>query len=237
MEKTIDPAIYLFGIKFDMTILVMSLLVVLLVFGFVFWASRKMELKPKGKQNVLEWIYEFVIVTIKPNLGQYTKNYSLFFFALFFFLVISNNIGLISKISTEDYNYWTSPTANFGVDFALSIIVALIVHVEGIRKHGVKSYFKGYLSPMPAMLPMNILEEFTNLFSLALRLFGNIYSGEVMTSLLLNLTHLNPIVGGVAALLLNVLWLGFSIMISCIQAYVFIILASTYISHKVNHEE
>lgn len=236
MENISDPTIRLFGIEFDMTILFMSLLVVLIVFGFVFWSSRKMTLKPKGKQNILEWVYEFVQDTINPNLGKYTSNYSLFFFTLFFFLVVANNIGLFFKFETKEYNFWTSPTANFGTDFALSLIVAVVVHVEGIRKRGFKGYLKGFLSPMPGMLPMNILEEFTNLFSLALRLFGNIYSGEVLTSLLLNLAHIN-LFGSIVALLLNILWLGFSIMISCIQAFVFIILASTYIGHKVNHEE
>lgn len=236
MEKLENPIIHLFGIEFDLTILSMSLLVVLIVFGFVFWASRRMTMKPTGKQNVLEWVYEFVRGVISPNLGEYTDNYSLFFFCLFFFLLVANNIGLAAKISSETYNFWTSPTANFAVDLGLSLMIALVVHFEGIRKRGLKEYLKGYLSPTPVMLPMNLLEELTNVLSLALRLYGNIYSGEVLTGLLLQLAHVN-IFGGIAAMLLNILWTGFSVMISCIQAYVFIILASTYISHKVNHEE
>lgn len=236
LEHLENPTIHVFGLEFDMTILSMSLIVVCIVFGFVYWASRNMTLKPKGKQNVLEWIYEFVRGVISPNLGKYTDNYSLFFFSLFFFLIVANNIGLAAKISSETQNFWTSPTANFAVDLGLSLMIATIVHVEGIRKRGFVAYLKGYLSPTPVMLPMNLLEELTNILSLALRLYGNIYSGEVLTSLLLQLAHIN-IFGGITAILLNILWTGFSVMISCIQAYVFIILASTYISHKVNHEE
>lgn len=77
METTSNPTVSVFGIDFDLTVLDMSLLTVIIVFGVVFWASRKMSIKPKGKQNVLEFIYEFVNSTISQNLGKFTKNYSL----------------------------------------------------------------------------------------------------------------------------------------------------------------
>lgn len=93
-----NPTAQLFGIDFDLTILSMSLLTVLITFLIIFISSRNMQLKPKGKQNVLEWVYEFVQGIIKPNLGRYTSNYSLLFFSLFFFLVIANNIGLVAKL-------------------------------------------------------------------------------------------------------------------------------------------
>ena len=55
METTSNPTVSLFGIDFDLTVLAMSLLTVIIVFGVVFWSSRKMTIKPKGKQNVLEF--------------------------------------------------------------------------------------------------------------------------------------------------------------------------------------
>ena len=84
-----NPTAQLFGIDFDLTILSMSLLTVLITFLIIFISSRNMQLKPKGKQNVLEWVYEFVQGIIKPNLGRYTSNYSLLFFSLFFFMAFS----------------------------------------------------------------------------------------------------------------------------------------------------
>ena len=95
----------------------MSLLTVLITFLIIFISSRNMQLKPKGKQNVLEWVYEFVQGIIKPNLGRYTSNYSLLFFSLFFFLVIANNIGLVAKIEIGGYNFWSSPTSNAAYNF------------------------------------------------------------------------------------------------------------------------
>lgn len=233
MEKTINPTVKFLGIEFDLTILMMSLLVVLIAFLFVFWTSRHLKIKPTGRQNVLEWIYDFVLRIIKPNLGSYTKNYSLFAFCLFLFVFVANNIGLLTKIQVKDYNLWTSPTANFAVDFGLSLMVAVICHFEGIRKHGLKIYLKDYLEPTAAMLPMNLLEELTNIISLSLRLYGNIYAGEVVMALLVQFADFSPYATPIA-FLLNMAWIGFSIFISGIQAYVFVLLTTTYIGKKVN---
>ena len=236
METQTNPSVSIFGIKFDLTILAISLLTVLIVFLFVFWASRKMTIRPKGKQNVLEYLYEFVNDTISDALGRYAKNYSLFLFVIFTFVFTANNIGLMTAIKTEKYNFWTSPTSHFGVTITLSLLVALVCNVEGVRKKGFGGYLKGFFKPYAAMLPMNILEQLTNIASLALRLFGNIYSGEVLTGLILKLAGLSPF-GGIVAFFINMLWVAFSLFIGAIQAYVFIILSSNYIGDKVNSEE
>ena len=184
---------------------------------------------------MLEFIYEFVNSTISQNLGKFTKNYSLLLFVIFTFVFTANNLGLLVSVKSEHYNFWTSPTTNFGVTITLSLIITLISHIEGIRKKGFKGYLKGYLSPYPAMLPMNILEQLTNLASLALRLFGNIYSGEVLTGLILKLVTWSVFAAPVS-FALNLVWVAFSAFIGFIQAYVFIILSSNYIGDKVNEE-
>lgn len=235
MGETQNPTANFFGIDFDLTILAMTLLTVLIVFLFVFWASRRMTIKPKGKQNVLEWTYEFVQNLIRPNVGVYTKNYTFLAFALFLFLFVANNIGLAAKFETEKFNFWTSPTANFMVDLTLSLIVAVIVHFEGIRKNGLMGYFREYLTPTPAMLPMNILEEFTNIASLALRLYGNIFAGEIVMALLLQFAHLSVFTAPIA-FVLNLAWTAFSVFISSIQAYVFVLLSTKYIGNKLDTE-
>ena len=195
-----------------------------------------MTLRPKGKQNVLEVLFEFVQGVIRPNLGKFAPNYSLFAFTLFLFLLVANNIGLIAKVETPKYNLWTSPTSVAAVDFGLAMIVSIVCQVEGIRKRGLKAYLKGFLSPMPGMLPMNILEEVTNVASLTLRLYGNIYAGEVVVSLLMSMVRWNVWMSPMA-FLLNMLWTAFSIFISAIQAYVFVMLSTSYLGHKVLHEE
>lgn len=232
METTKNPIVSVFGINFDLTILATALVTVALVFGFIFWSSRKMTIKPKGKQNVLEAIYEFVNNTVSQNLGNYTSNYSLLMLVFFTFIFTANNLGLVVTIRGGEYNFWTSPTSNFGVTLTLSLITAVVCHVEGIRKKGIKEYFKAYLQPYPGMLPLNLLEQVTNIISLSLRLFGNIFSGEALTGLILQLAAWSLLASPIA-FLFNLVWVGFSAFIGFIQAYVFILLSSTYIGDKV----
>lgn len=232
-----NPTLTLGPVTFDLTLVVVSMITISIIFLLVFWASRRMELKPKGKQNVLEYIYELTVNFTKGNLGEEdARRYALFFFTVFTFLLVANNLGLMTKIETGDgTNFWTSPTANMAYDFGLAAIAVVFCHVEGIRRRGFKDYLKSFVTP-PAMTPMNILEEVTNLVSLALRLYGNIYAGEVLVSLLLQLSHQSAFTYPIA-FLLNIVWTGFSVFISCLQSYVFVMLVSMYLNKKISSEE
>lgn len=234
MESHVSSTITLGPVTFDMVMLVMSLVIVLSIFFWVFWASRHMQLRPSGKQNLLEYCYDFVHDIAQKNLGPvYAPRYTLFLFTMFTFLALANNIGLLTKIQTpEGLNLVTSPTANLFYNFGLAILMSLITQTIAIRQRGLKDYLKEFANP-PAMLPMNILEEFTNIASLALRLYGNIFAGEVVMDLILKVGNFHfstfPI-----AILLNILWTAFSIFISFIQAYVFTLLVSIYLGKKLN---
>ena len=209
MEESVNPTITLGPVTFDLTLLAMSLLTVLIVFAFVYWASRKMTLKPSGKQNVLEYLYDFVIGFTKGNIGdKYMKNYSLFIFSLFLFVAVANNLGLTAKVqTTKGYNLWTSPTANLAFDLGFSFLITLICHIEGIRRRGVKAYLKAFATP-----------------------------GEVLSGLLATLSH-QAVFWYPVAFVLNLIWTAFSVFISCIQAYVFTMLTSMYLGKKINGEE
>ena len=224
-------------VTFDLTLTALTLLSVAVIFGFIYWASRSMTLKPKGKQNVLEYIHDFVVGFTEPNVGsRYMKDYSLFYLCLFLFMVIANNLGLMAKLQmTDGTNLWTSPTANLQFDLALSFGIILMTHIEGIRRRGVKKYLKAFVTP-GFMTPMNLLEEVTNFLSLALRVFGNIFAGEVMTSLLILLSH-QAFYWYPIAFVTNLVWTAFSVFISCVQAYVFTVLSSMYLGNKINDEE
>ena len=237
MEESINPTINIGPVTFDLTLTAMTLLSVALIFGFIYWASRNMTVKPKGKQNVLEYLYDFVVGFTEPNVGsRYMKDYSLFYFCLFLFMVIANNLGLMAKLQTTDgTNLWTSPTANLQFDLALSFGIILMTHIEGIRRRGVKKYLKGFVTP-GFMTPMNLLEEVTNFLSLALRVFGNIFAGEVMASLLIILSH-QALYWYPVAFVTNLVWTAFSVFISCVQAYVFTLLSSMYLGNKINDGE
>jgi F-type H+-transporting ATPase subunit a len=222
-------------IAFDGTILVMTLLTVLIVFLLVFWASRKMTIVPKGKQNVLEYVIDFVSGIGKENLGENeARRFSLFSFGLFSFVLIANEIGLITKLeSPSGLSLWKSPTANPIITITLAGIVIVFSNLVGAEKFGVWGYIKNsFLKPPAFMLPLNLFEEFTNTLSLGLRLYGNIFAGEIVLGLIASMATsiawLYPV-----AIALEMVWIGFSLFIGAVQAYVFTMLANVYLSHKV----
>ncbi|MCH4168130.1 MAG: F0F1 ATP synthase subunit A [Streptococcaceae bacterium] len=225
---------------FDGTVLIMVVLTCAIVFGLIYWASRNMQLRPKGKQNVLEYLVEFVGGTIKDNLpAKELNNFHLLGFVLFAFLLVANNIGLVTHIVVgDDITLWKSPTADPIVTMTLAGMVLLMGHFLSVQRFGFKTYLvNSFAKPLPFLLPIKILEEFTNLLTLSLRLYGNIYAGEVLLSLVANLGVSHGILVTPVAILLEMVWIGFSIFISCIQAYIFVTLTMVYTSHKVVLEE
>ncbi|WP_172196353.1 F0F1 ATP synthase subunit A [Saccharibacillus qingshengii] len=132
--------------------------------------------------------------------------------------------------------FWKSPTADVSVTMALAALVFVMVHFLGI-KNNAKGYFKHYLEPYPVFLPINLIEQFSSLLTHGMRLYGNIFAGEVLISVILKLAAVN-VVGMIAAIPLMMVWQGFSIFVGAIQAFVFMILAMVYISQKIeSHEE
>lgn len=125
--------------------------------------------------------------------------------------------------------WWKSPTATPSVTFALAIAVLLYSHYLGMSK-GVGKYFKHYVQPHPLMLLLHLMEDFIiKPLTLPLRLFGNIFAGEVLISVLLG-------AGMVVAAAPLVVWLGYSVFVGSIQAYIFTTLTMVYISQKVNED-
>lgn len=227
------------SIVFDGTTTTMTLLTMVIVFGLIFWASRNMQIRPTGKQNVLEWVVDFVRGINKDNLGVVeAPRFTLMSFTLFAFLLVANTLGLITEWhSTSNISFWKSPTANPAIDLTLSLLVMVLANLLGVQKFGFIKYLKvAFLKPPAVMLPMNILEEFTNTLSLGLRLYGNIFAGEVMLSLICSMIN-NSIFLYPIAIILAIAWIGFSFFISALQAYVFVLLTNLYISHKILEEE
>lgn len=227
------------SIVFDGTTTTMTLLTMVIVFGLIFWASRNMQIRPTGKQNVLEWVVDFVRGINKDNLGVVeAPRFTLMSFTLFAFLLVANTLGLITEWhSTSNISFWKSPTANPAIDLTLSLLVMVLANLLGVQKFGFIKYLKvAFLKPPAVMLPMNILEEFTNTLSLGLRLYGNIFAGEVMLSLICSMIN-NSVFLYPIAIILAIAWIGFSFFISALQAYVFVLLTNLYISHKILEEE
>jgi F-type H+-transporting ATPase subunit a len=114
----------------------------------------------------------------------------------------------------------------------LAIMIIAYTHFIDIRLHGFKHYALSFFKPFKALFAINILEQFATTLTLGLRLFGNIYAGEVMLTLLAG-----AVTQGFAAASLAVLpmliWQAFCVFIGAIQAYIFVTLTMVYIAHRL----
>ena len=214
----------------------MILLTCAIIFLLVFSCSRNLKLKPTGKQNFLEMIIDFVRGIVSSNLSSKNVNdYHLLAFVAFLFVLVSNILGLVTKITdSTDTSHWKSTTADPLVTMTLAFIMIILTHIYSVRQFGVKEYFvHNFLKPAAFLAPSKFVEEFTNILTLGLRLYGNIFAGEVLLSLIAELAKSKGIFTFVLALPLEMIWQGFSIFIGAIQAYVFVTLSMGYLAHKI----
>lgn len=222
-------------IWFDGTVAMMTIISCIIVF-LVFICTRNLQMKPKGKQNFIEWVIDFVRGIVADNIpGSQVNNFHLLGVTMFLFVFVANEIGLVTKIVTaDDVSLWKSPTADPFVTLTLALMVISLTHFFGIKTLGFKNFMiNSYLKPVGFLLPLKIIEEFTNVITLGLRLYGNIFAGEVLLGLIANMfTSLGwwslPI-----AMPLEMIWIGFSLFIGAIQAYVFVTLTMVFMSHKI----
>lgn len=129
------------------------------------------------------------------------------------------------------------------ITLTLAVMVVALTHYYGVKMKGLKEYSKDYLRPVPFMLPMKIIEEFANTLTLGLRLYGNIFAGEILLGLLAGLatSHYSQsvalgLVGTIGAILPMLAWQAFSLFIGAIQAFIFTMLTMVYMSHKISHD-
>ena len=132
-----------------------------------------------------------------------------FVLTLFLYIFVGNELGLMPSLGV----HLSSPTNDINVALGLSITVAVATYIIGIIQQGPR-YFKHLVTPFALMLPLNIIEELAKPLTMALRLFGNILAGEILLAVLYML---------VPWVVPN-LWIGFSLIIGFLQAFIFTML-------------
>jgi F-type H+-transporting ATPase subunit a len=174
-------------------------------------ATRALRLVAQGPQAIIEAAVLEVEAQIASTLDRDAGPFLALLGTLFVFLVAANLCGILPGLRP--------PTASLETPAALAAIVFLSVHFYGIRFQGLAPYLKSYLRPNPILLPFNILSEITRSFSLAMRLFGNLMSEELVAAIILAL----------AGLLVPIPFMAFGILVGLVQAYIFTVLAAVYI--------
>ena len=227
------------GLNFDLTGIIGSTLMALAVFLICLWLARKVEMKPNKRQNVFEYLLDFTNDIVKDNVSDVDaqKHLSLYAFVLFLFIRFMNQLGMFMEVKVDDWVFIKSPTADPVATMSFAMMTLLLSFTFGVQRFGVGGYLKNYTQPVGFMLPINIIEEFTNFLTLSLRLYGNIYAGEVLLTLIGNdLAHAGGPFTLILAAPLAMIWQGFSVFIGSIQAYVFVTLSMVYIGKKVTTE-
>lgn len=228
-----------FGISwldFNLANVLMIAIASVIVFIIGVLGSRKLQMKPTGMQNFIEWLIDFVKGMIHDTMDWKTgKVFLPLGLTLITYIFISNILGVITVGVVGDTLWWKSPTADATLTLTLSAMVVILSHFYGVKIQGAKGYLKGFVSPVKFMLPLKIIEEFTNTLTLGLRLFGNIFAGEILLGLLVALAG-SGVGGFIISALPMMAWQGFSLFIGTIQAFIFTMLTMVYLSHKVSQD-
>lgn len=237
--ETKAPMRVIFGLDVNMSGILMTTVAAAIVFFVCFFMSRRIQMKPTGAQNALEWLVDFVKNIINSNMDwKVGKNFVVLGITVLLYVWVSNMLGvpfeIKSKIADGVYEvWWKSPTSDPVITLSLAAMIVLLTHYYGLKIKGPKEYGKDYFRPVPFLFPFKIVEEFSNTLTLGMRLYGNIYAKEVLMMMLVNLGKASIFLAvGVAAPLM--VWQAFSIFIGSLQAFIFCMLTMVYMSHKVS---
>ena len=230
------PLLELFGLTFNKANMLMITIATALVFIIAVLSTRKLAMKPTGIQNFMEWIMDFVKGIINSTMDwKDGGRFHVLGITLLMYVFVANMLGLPFSVVIDNELWWKSPTANPVITLTLAVMVVGLSHYYGVKLKGTAEYGKEFFKPFWFMFPIKIIEEFANTLTLGLRLYGNIYAGEILLGLLA--ASLATGVGGhLAAAVPMLVWQGFSVFVGAIQAFIFTMLTMVYLSHKVSHD-
>jgi F-type H+-transporting ATPase subunit a len=176
-----------------------------------------------GLRNLFETLADTVFGLMASVMGEkQARRYLPLIGTLFFFILFSNLLGLIPG--------FLPPTDTLKTNLALSLSVFLLSHLFGVREHGPK-YFKHFLGPIwwliPLMLPIELISHIARPVSLSMRLLGNIVGDHKLVLVFF----------GILPFLLPVPFMLMGVLVCVVQAVVFSLLTTVYISQAVAHEE
>ncbi len=217
-----------------------SLIVVIAVTGLCLFLTHGLSVNGRStRQIVCEWIVEKTEGLVKENMGEYFMSFAPFIAAMLVLSVLSSLLSLFGLYA---------PTSDLNVVAGWALLVFILITYYKI-KTGFFSYLKGFIEPIPVMLPMNILSEVATPLSMSLRHYGNIFSGSVIAALVAYaLSGLSAMVfrflpeslSRVPFLQIGlpaVMSIYFDLFSGCVQAFIFAMLTMLYVSSAFSRED
>ena len=194
--------------------------VALLVYFVLVRVSLSVE-TPGGVQHLAEMTHEFVSEQGEQIIGEGSHRFTGYLTALLLFILLCNLVGLIPGLE--------SPTAKVTVPLGFALVTFVYYHYHGIRVNG-WGYIKQFLGPLPLLapllLPIEIISHLARVLSLTVRLYANIFAGDLLTLAFFSLIPIG----------IPLLFMALHLGVAVVQAYVFMLLAAIYLSLAVSHE-
>ncbi len=192
----------------------------LLAFFVAVRASLSVE-KPGGLQHTAEALQELIAEQANGVIGHGYERYLPYAITLWYFILLSNLLGLVPGFE--------SPTASPAVPLGCALVTFVYYHFHGLRVHR-HHYIKQFLGPVGALAPLllliEIISHFARILSLTVRLYANMFAGDMVTLAFFSLV---PV-------LVPVAFLGLHLFVSLVQTFIFVMLTLVYLGMAVSEE-
>ena len=201
----------------------MEILVALIMFLLFFLVRARLSVEnPGGLQHTFEGLHAWITGESSQIIGHHNEPYVPFLVIIFLFVLLCNLIGVIPGFE--------SPTATPAVPLGIAICAFFYYNAMGIKKQGPLHYAKHFAGPLPAlaplMVPIELVSHLARVMSLTIRLFANMFAGDMVTLVFFSLVPLG----------IPVLFLGLHVGVSLLQAYIFALLTMVYLAGAVAEE-
>jgi F-type H+-transporting ATPase subunit a len=210
----------LFGQIVHMNTLVMTWAGMLIILAVAWITTRNLQVIPSKMQVVGEGFFDFCRSITMSTAGKRGDSFLYFIGSLFLFILTANLMGQLPlRLIPIPHGELKAATGDINTTTALAIMTVVMYFLVGIKNKGFK-YFLHYLQPHPLFLPLNIMEDLTRPGSLLIRLYFNILVGEILSGIALQ----------VMPYALPSLVIFLELFVAVVQAYIFAILSSVYVS-------
>ncbi|MGO9560279.1 MAG: F0F1 ATP synthase subunit A [Acidimicrobiales bacterium] len=175
----------IFGLTYNLDDVLCCLLaaLVFVVLGLVLRARVT-----AGVPGKMQLAYETIVGAVTKQVETSMGDKGLFVVplacTLFMFILLCNWLEMIPSNLAGRHTILVSPTGDINLPLAMALTVIIVVHFTWIRLHGLKSYLGHYFKPYKVLAPINFIEEMVKPLTLALRLFGNIFAGGILITLI-----------------------------------------------------
>lgn len=216
------------SVSVNMDTLITMWFTMLLLIVLAFITTRNLNLIPSKLQYVGESIIKYFNDITKSSMGNdNAQKHIAIILTLFMFILTANLVGQLPlKLIHLTSGELASPNNDINMTAAMAIVVSIYYIYYGVKKNGFKFFFKGFSIEGIIVSLVDTLELFVRPFSLALRLFANILAGEIIITTFVSLF----------AIVLPLPFMLFELFVALIQALVFTLLSTTYITMAIEEE-